>query len=261
MSLYGQDLAYIQAIAFGDFARATAPEIVRLLNTAAIPIRHVVDLGCGAGVLSASLVDAGFDVTAVDSSADLLAIASGRVPRARFVKASIYDFEFPDCEALVAIGEPLTYHADIADADRLLEKVLRDAAGVLPAGGMLMFDVIETGEPSLTGRVWSSGVDWAVLADIREDPAFRTLIRNIETFRQLGNMYRRGHETHRVRLFNLEELAAMLAGCGFAAQMTRAYGGERLPAAGRLHLHASLVFSVKDAVPSVAGPNPKWAQA
>ncbi|MFL6415832.1 MAG: hypothetical protein ACJ74Y_09210 [Bryobacteraceae bacterium] len=41
MSLYGQDFAYIQAIAFGDFARATAPEIVRFLNTAAIPIRPV----------------------------------------------------------------------------------------------------------------------------------------------------------------------------------------------------------------------------
>lgn len=107
--LYGQDLAYIQSAAFGGLARAAAPEIVRLLKNATTPIHRVVDVGCGAGVLTSALVEAGFDVTGVDYSADRLAIAAARVPGARFVNASIYDYAIPGSEAIVAIGEPLTY--------------------------------------------------------------------------------------------------------------------------------------------------------
>jgi 2-polyprenyl-3-methyl-5-hydroxy-6-metoxy-1,4-benzoquinol methylase len=64
-SLYRQDLAYIQALAFGGLARGAAPKIVRLLNTAQIQIRRVVDVGCGAGPLAACLVEAGFEVTGI----------------------------------------------------------------------------------------------------------------------------------------------------------------------------------------------------
>ena len=73
--LYKQDLAYIQAAAFGNLAQGAAPEIIRLLKCAPVPIQRVVDVGCGAGPLSAALVEAGFEVTGIDSSAELLAIA------------------------------------------------------------------------------------------------------------------------------------------------------------------------------------------
>jgi SAM-dependent methyltransferase len=158
--LYDQDLASIQSAAFGGLARAAAPEIVRLLKTAATPIHRIIDVGCGAGVLTSALVEAGFDVTGVDCSADLLAIAAASVPGARFVNASIYDYAIPGCEAIVAIGEPLTYHDEIADADRRVHDFLQRSAAILPPGGMLIFDVIETGEPSLAGRFWTSGTDW-----------------------------------------------------------------------------------------------------
>jgi hypothetical protein len=60
MVLYSQDLAYIQAAAFGGLARGAAPEVVRLLKSATIPIRSVVDAGCRAGVLALALVEAVF---------------------------------------------------------------------------------------------------------------------------------------------------------------------------------------------------------
>lgn len=81
-------------------------------------------------------VAAGFDVTGIDPSADLIALARAAVPQARFVEASIYDIELPVCEAIVAVGEPLTYHANGADADRLHD-LFRRASAVLPAAGML----------------------------------------------------------------------------------------------------------------------------
>ena len=73
-SLYLEDLAYIQAAAFGGLAQGAVPEILRLLNSAAIQIRRIVDVGCGAGPLSAGLVRAGFEATGIDNSTELLAI-------------------------------------------------------------------------------------------------------------------------------------------------------------------------------------------
>jgi SAM-dependent methyltransferase len=227
-SLYTEDLAYIQAAAFGGVAQGAAPEVLRLLNTVAIQVRRVVDVGCGAGPLTAALIHAGFEVTGIDKSAELLAIARAAVPRARFVHKSIYDAEIPACEAILALGEPLTYHAEDADGDRLVKRFLERASDVLPAGGMLIFDVIELGEPSLAGRFWSSGDDWAVLVDIQENQDSRTLIRDIETFRQVGQFYRRGREVHRVRLFDTRTLCNQLASCGFSMETAQAYGEQRL---------------------------------
>ena len=191
-SLYQQDLAYIQAAAFGTLARGAAPEIIQRLRNSRIAVRRVVEVGCGAGPLTGALVEAGFAVTGIDPSAELLAIARVAAPTAHFVNASIYETEISACDAIAALGEPLTYHAEGDDADLRISGFFQRASAVLPPGGVLIFDVIETGEPALTGRVWSSGDDGAVLVDTTEDPAWRTLVRNIETFRRAGEYYRRG---------------------------------------------------------------------
>jgi SAM-dependent methyltransferase len=227
-SLYTEDLAYIQAAAFGGLAQGATPEILRRLNSAAIPIRRVVDVGCGAGPLTAALVQAGFEATGIDKSAELLALARAAVPQARFIHNSIYDAEIPPCDAIVALGEPLTYHDETADAERLVKGFLERASNVLPASGILIFDVIEVGEPSLAGRVWSSGSDWAVLVDTQENQDSRTLVRDIETFRRVGQFYRRGREVHRVRLFDANILCNQLATCGFEVETAQAYGAQRL---------------------------------
>jgi SAM-dependent methyltransferase len=226
--LYGEDLAYIQAAAFGELARGAAPEIVRLLNAAAIRIRRVLDVGCGAGLLTAALVQAGFEVTGIDNSAELVEIARATVPGARLIYTSVYDAEIPPCEAIVALGEPLTYHAAEADGDSLVKKFFERASNALPWGGMLIFDLIELGEPSLAGRFWSSGDNWAVLVDTQEDQVSQTLVRNIETFRRVGQFYRRGREVHRVRLFDTNTLCNQLAACGFTMETAQAYGPQRL---------------------------------
>ncbi len=115
-SLYQRDLAYIQAVGFGSVAEGAAAEIVRLLASATITIRHVVDVGCGAGPLTKALVEAGFEVTGIDASAELLEIACTACPSVRFVNGSAYESAIPVCEAVVAIGEPLSYY-ETSDAD------------------------------------------------------------------------------------------------------------------------------------------------
>jgi SAM-dependent methyltransferase len=226
--MYGEDLAYIQGMGFGGLARGAAREIVRRLRGAGVEVRHVVDAGCGAGQLTAELTAAGFSVTGIDWSGELLAMARRAAPGARFVEGSVYEAELPACEGMVAVGEVLSYHAPEADAERLSAGFFGRAARALPAGGLLIFDLIETGEPRLDGRFRTSGEDWAVAAETEEDAGAGRLVRRIETFRRIGERYRRGRETHTVRVFEAEAVARLLGDAGFEVETGFAYGAEKL---------------------------------
>lgn len=228
-SLYQCDLAYVHATAFEELSRGAAEDIVRRLRTCSPQIRRVLDVGCGAGPLTVALIESGFDVTGIDTSADLLEVARAKAPTAHFLHASAYDVQIEGYDAVVALGEPLTYHAEGSDADNLISRFFLRVAEALPAGGMLMFDVIGLGEPSLAGRTWRSGEDWAVLVETTENQADRTLIREIETFRRVAELYRRSHEVHRVRLFDIRRLCDQLASSGFTTVTARSYGAQQLP--------------------------------
>ncbi len=227
MPLYESDLGYIQSVGFGSLAKGASVEIVRLLKNAAVPIKRVIDVGCGAGPLAVALVGAGFEVTGIDNSPDLLEIARTACPTARFIQASVYETPIPPCEAVIALGEPLTYHAD-SDGDRLVREFLRRVASILPSGGLFIFDLIELGEPSLTGRFWSAGEDWAVMAETTEYQVERTLVRRMETFRRVGELYRRGREEHKVRLFDSGDICEELTSLGFATRTAQSYGDQKL---------------------------------
>ncbi|HEU4619877.1 MAG TPA: methyltransferase domain-containing protein [Gammaproteobacteria bacterium] len=227
-TLYGEDLAYIQAEGFGGMAEAAAPEIVALLRERGIATGTIGDIGCGAGVSTRCFLEAGYGVWALEPSRALLELARAAARGAEFLPpASLYDTELLPADALVALGEPLTYHDPGSDADTRVLDFFSRAAAVLGAGGLLVFDVIVRGEPSLDARSWRAGEDWAVLVETRGDASSGWLRREIQTFRRIGEGgadYRRGRETHHVRLFDADALAAALRERGFEVETARAYG-------------------------------------
>jgi 2-polyprenyl-3-methyl-5-hydroxy-6-metoxy-1,4-benzoquinol methylase len=103
-SIYQCDLAYVQAAAFGAFARGATSEIVRQLRCSSTQIRRVMDVGCGAGPLAEALIQAGFDVTGVDTSVELLELARANAPTAHLVHASAYHIQIGAQDAVVALG-------------------------------------------------------------------------------------------------------------------------------------------------------------
>jgi 2-polyprenyl-3-methyl-5-hydroxy-6-metoxy-1,4-benzoquinol methylase len=227
-ALYGADLAFVQAAAFGKLAAGAAPEILRRLTAARCEVRTVLDVGCGAGVLTRALLDAGLNVHAIDPSAELLEYARRIAPTARYLNASAFEVDLPACQAIVALGESLTYHDAAVDAHALLRDFFMRCAHVLPPGGILMFDLIETGLPSLTARTFRAADDWALLVDTTEFVASNTLTRDIEVFRREGDLYRRSRETHQVWLFDTAEISALLNAAGFSVETAQSYGAQPL---------------------------------
>jgi SAM-dependent methyltransferase len=220
---YGEDLAHIHASGFTALAESAAPAVVELMRRAGIERGLVVDLGCGSGITSRVLLEAGYDVLGIDSSRPLLTRALREAPGARFRHGSFLDEPLPECATVLAVGEVLNY------TTRSLQPVFGRVYGALRPGGLFVLDLAGPGRASgdVPARSWAQGVDWAILVETEEDPRRRLLTRRMTTFRGSGRGWRRGGETHHQRLHPSSEIRTRLHRVGFRVRIRRGYAGER----------------------------------
>src|SRR5215204_5885224 len=92
LTYYGDDLALVHQLGFGFRADATAPGILALLE----PVRGglVLELGCGSGLLTRYLVEAGHTVVA---SPAMLALARETAWGAEVRQLVLPDDALPHC--------------------------------------------------------------------------------------------------------------------------------------------------------------------
>jgi SAM-dependent methyltransferase len=228
---YREDLAYIHDVGFGGIARAAGPVLVEGLRQRGVDSGLVIDLGCGSGILSRAVADAGYDVLGIDISPAMIALARDRVPGGSFRVASLLSTELPTCIAVAAVGEPLNYLFDRGHTATALGKVLRRIHRALQPGGLFLGDIAGPGRVpgQIPRRIFAEGCDWAVLVTIEEDPRTRVLTRRITSFRRVGDLYRRDEEIHRQRLIPRSELTDRLRKIGFRVRTLRGYGALRFP--------------------------------
>jgi SAM-dependent methyltransferase len=228
---YAQDLAHIHNAGFGQLAEAAGPVLIDALRRSGHESGLVFDMGCGGGILSRALVDAGYQARGIDISIAMIAIARKRVPAARFEVGSILAARFTECVAVAAIGECLNYLFDAGHSLPAIENLFRRIHEALKPGGILLFDVAEPGRVGGKGprEKFIDGADWAVLVHSDEDRESQILTRRITTFRRIGRLYRRGHETHRLRLISRDTIKAILRPLGYRVRVLNEYGPLRLP--------------------------------
>ena len=92
--------------------------------------RRVLDLGAGTGQLSESLVGAGHDVVAADTSADMLAQLSLRLPGVPTLVARAEDLPLPDDDVDVVVAAQAAHWFDPVAAAREFRRVLRPGGAV-----------------------------------------------------------------------------------------------------------------------------------
>lgn len=227
---YQEDLAFIHDIGYGEFARKAAPGILDIFARAGIRDGLIVDLGCGSGLWAEQLVGRGYDVLGIDISEAMIQLARQRAPRAEFRVASLFQADIPPCRAVTSLGECISYLFDTTNDDRKLRRLFGRVYKALAPGGVFVFDVMEPGAlgRATTAKNFSEGDGWSTLVQTREDRERRTLTRRITTFREVGGLYRRADETHRVRLYDASTIAAELRRTGFRVRVTRRYGDYAL---------------------------------
>jgi SAM-dependent methyltransferase len=130
----------------GDRSRdvARVREYITRLHPAAGP---VLELGCGTGAMLAGLVPA-YEVTGVDRSPEMLAIAARSVPAARLVQADITEFSLGTrFDVVICVFDTVNHLPALADWRALFGRVHAHLA----AGGLFVFDVNTTGR---LRRLW-----------------------------------------------------------------------------------------------------------
>ncbi len=178
---YEEDLAYVHDAGFVAVAEAGAAALVELLDRRGRACGLVVELGCGSGVSSRLLTDAGYDVLGIDSSPAMIELARRRAPGATFQVGSFLDAELPACDAVTAFGEVLNYLFDERSSERRLGALFGRVHEALRPGGVFVLDVAGPGRGA--DRGWTAGDDWAVLDETEEDETSGLLTRRITTFR------------------------------------------------------------------------------
>jgi SAM-dependent methyltransferase len=227
---YRRDLALVHHLGFGFHADRCAPGILRLLEP--VKERHglVVELGCGSGLLTRYLTDAGHRVVATDASPEMVALARDYAPAVE----SAYVLELPDdpipaADAVVSVGHVLSYLPDEAAIDRAFVAV----AEALRPDGIVAVDIcdLEYGERRKGDPPYGRAADeWAIVTEF-DVPAPNRFVRRIAAFvRTDDGRWRRDDERHDNVLVETSAIPALLAGHGVEAAVGVRFGAEELPA-------------------------------
>jgi SAM-dependent methyltransferase len=225
---YRTDLAYIHDAGFGDFAKKSAPGLLRILRENGINSGLVIDLGCGSGIWARELSDSGFGILGVDISPAMIAIARERVPRGEFITASLLRVTLPRCVAVTSLGECLNYLFDPSNRMVAIRRLFHRVYKALQPGGLFVFDIAEPGREDGPRQNHRQGPGWAVLVDVDLDARTNRLTRCITTFRKDGALYRRDEEIHSQQLYKRGDIAKELRSAGFRVRTIDAYGAQQM---------------------------------
>lgn len=226
---YRVDLARIHHLGFGEHADACAPGILALLSDLRKRDGLILEVGCGSGLLTRHLTDAGHRVLATDASPAMVKLATDNVGDAAEIRQlALPGDAVPMADAIVSVGHALSYLPDEQEVDMALVSL---AASLRP-GGVLAIDLcdLEWGRHRRGERPrgWV-GDDWALVTEFPFEGVDR-YIREMTTFtRSSDGTYRRGHERHHNVLVDTSKIPERLASLGLTAEVRPAFGSEQLP--------------------------------
>ena len=225
---YRPDLARIHHLGFAFHADDTAPGVLALIQ----PVRErdglVVEIGCGSGLLTRHLVDAGHRVIATDASPAMLDLAREVVPDTEGLRRlTLPNDPLPEADAIVGVGHALNYLPDEDSIERSLVAI----AGALRPGGVLAIDLcdlewgaLRVDEPA---RGWV-GDDWALVTRF-STPSPASYVREMAVFtRNDDGSWRRDDERHDNVLIDTSRVPALLADHGVDAEVRASFGDEDL---------------------------------
>jgi SAM-dependent methyltransferase len=223
---YRDDLALVHHRGFGFHADACAPGILRLLE----PVRQrnglVVEIGCGSGLLTTYLVDAGLRVVATDASDSMLNLARTHVPGTVGIRrVTLPDDPVPPADAIVGVGHALNYLNDEAQVEQAIVAI----ATALRPGGIMAIDLCDLEWGALRvnqpPKFWRTE-DWALMTEVSV-PEPNRFVRNMTTFiRQEDGTWRRDDERHDNVLIDTSKVPELLALHGVETSVSGSFGHE-----------------------------------
>ena len=215
------------ALAYDHFfapeaATATLRALERLLLKHLPSGSTILELCCGTGELTRTLVDRNYRVTGIDNSMGMLQLAQTRVPGARFQHADIRNLQVASTyDAVISAYNSLPH---ITSRDDLL-RLFRSVRKLLSAGGRFIFDLYGVAAYAERWRGSFCKVDEQVACIVRAsyDAAARQGENHITIFHHDGD-WKRTDVVLRTHCYSQDDLFDLLRTAGFRATV---YEGTR----------------------------------
>jgi SAM-dependent methyltransferase len=171
----------------------------------------LLELGCGTGAVLAGLADS-LQVSGVDQSPEMLAVAARAVPDATLVQADMTAFALgARFDVVICVFDTLNHLPDFASWQRMFERVHEH----LTDGGIFAFDVNTTGRLRRLWRGHAFAADFGphtVVMDVLPSATSDLSIWTVRIFEHLdGHLYRSHTETIPELGVPLDRIRAALA--------------------------------------------------
>lgn len=233
MTAYGALAAVYDRLTEDVCYERRADYIEKLFAKSRIPVHTVLDLACGTGTMTKLLAERGYEMIAVDASADMLMEAqdksmelSGEPPV--FLNQSMPGLDlYGTVDAAICCLDSINYLTDPRDVKKTLQRLHLFIA----PGGLLVFDINSVDKlRSLDGQVFLDETEdiycvWRT--EFEKRSKICTYWMDIFT-RGEDSLWVREEEEHRQRAYEVEELRAWLMEAGFS--FVRTYGDCRMTA-------------------------------
>jgi len=231
---YQSDLAWVHHSGYTQHVERVAPGIVELLREGGIGRgAHVLDVGCGSGLLAHRLCSEGFLVHGVDASAAMIDLAREHEPSADFAVVRLPTGlpaggagGLPRSDAVVSTGHVLNY----LDTREQIAQALGELARAVRLGGLIAIDLMTESyrrRPDLAEVHAKVQDDWVIVTRFSRPQPHR-FDRAITVFRQVAGAWRRSDEQHRNVTFEPEEALRVLRENGVDPRVRASFGSEEL---------------------------------
>ena len=182
--------------------------------------KKLLELACGTGIQSVRFSQAGFDVTGLDLSADMLKIAQKRASSAKqkidFIEGNMLDlsqagkYDFVTC-----YSDSICYMQDEVEVG----DVFKEVYNALNEDGVFIFDVHSTYQTDEVFPGYSyheNAEDFAMLWDTYEDAAPHSIVHELTFFLQEEDgSFSRHDEVHEERTYEVLTYDVLLEQAGF----------------------------------------------
>lgn len=206
------EFAWLYDRRWGEISLAFEPVLDRLVLDSLPAGSQILDLACGTGQLAAHLAERGFEITGLDSSAGMLAIARTRAPKGRFIQADARSFALPGrFDAVISVFDSLNHIMTVGELRSVFDQVLN----ALVPGGRFVFDLNTVDAVGSTHSETLIGEDHVALVRTGFDPPTRVLTFEAIVFRPQGSLWERSDVHLLQRCHDEVEVRDALTEAGF----------------------------------------------
>lgn len=209
--VYDELMAHAPYEAWVEFTNA-------MLKKHRIPTNSVLDLGCGTGEISLRLARAGYDVTGVDASSDMLSVATEKALAQRtpvtWIQQDITKLTgFTKIDVCVSYCDVINYIL----SEKAVKAVFHHVFASLTEGGLFMFDLHDPlyAENDLIGHTFAEVTDDVTYIWECEQNDEAIMHHYLTFFQRQAEDYVRFDELHEQKLYERDFIKELLISCGF----------------------------------------------